>query len=651
MNKLDHLFSPLELRGVEISNRIVNLPHGTLLADPFTALVSEIQVKYYEERAKGGVGLIVMGGTFVHPTSFKRPGCNQVWNDSAIPGLRMIADAVHQYDTKIFGQLSHTGRQGTSDYSSLPLWAPSAIPCPVNREMPHAMDQDEVEELIYSFGQTARRFKEAGFDGVEIYAGQGYLLCEFLSPFSNIREDQYGGEFDNRIRLVRQVIDVVRGQIGEDYPVGIRLSGDEFTDTGIDLEQAVEIAKAIESTGKIDYINQTQCNYNTFYTMCPDMSFPLAPFSYLAAEFRRSVELPVCAAGRITDPLLAERLLAEGQADMIGMCRPLICDPELPTKAKEGRLDDIRYCISCNEGCIGRNWRQAHIGCIQNPAVGQEKDLGIGTLKPTKVRKRVMVVGAGPAGMEAARVAAERGHEVILYEKRESVGGQVTSAARVSTREGLADVVRYLSVQLEKLRVCVLTGVEVTPEIVAQSQPDVVVVATGSVPQLKPVPGFDGRVLDVVQVLNGQIDLGEKVVIVDGGEAHWKFCGTGEFLAQAGKTVEMISPVSSIGMEIEAFGRVPLLMRLGQKGVRMSPSTSLAGGRGRTLVVVDVWSGVEREIEEVDSVILAYHNRADDGLCRALKGRVEKLYAIGDCVAPRKIMDAMREGFLLGRNL
>jgi len=647
-----YLFSPLKLRGVVIPNRIASPPHGVHMADFHSFLVTDRLVAYYEERAKGGIGLIIAGGTFIHPTSMKRLGCNQVWDDSAIPGLKILADAVHKYGTKIFGQLSHTGRQGTSDPTGYPLWAPSPIPCPLNREVPHEMETEEIEELVEATRQAARRFKEAGFDGVEIYAGQGYLLSEFLSPYSNARTDEYGGTFKNRMRIVYEVIDAVRDEVGKDYAVGIRLIGDEFTEGGLGVEDAKQIAKAVEATGKIDYINQGHCNYSTFYTMCPDMSFPLAPFTYIAAELKQVVEIPVFTVASITDPVLAEKILAEGQADAVCMARGLVSDPELPKKAREGRLDEIRNCICCNEGCIGRIWHHLPMGCVQNPAVGYERELGIGTMKPAGVRKKVMVIGGGPAGLKAAEVAAERGHQVTVYEKSNELGGQVLIAAKAPKRELLASCVTHLAKQFGRLGVEAKLGVEVTPEMVEREKPDAVVVATGSIPELPPIPGADGgNVYNTWQVLNEEVDVGNKVVIVDGGEAHLKFCTTADFLAERGKKVEMITHISSIGMEIEAFTRVPLLMRLGRNKVKMSPSTELKEVRGRTVVVADVWSGEERTIEDVDSVVFAWYHQANNSLYRSLKGKVKELYAVGDCLAPRKIQNAIRDGFVVGRKL
>lgn len=652
-NQFEHIFTPIQMRGVAIPNRLVNAPHGARFGDSHTHYATERQACYYAERAKGGVGLIIMGGSMVHPTGLVVPLLNTYAEDGAIPGLKIITDMVHKYPTRIFAQLSHLGREGTGWSSGLPLWAPSPLPCPVSREVPHEMDLEEIEELIQAYVEAAQRVIKAGFDGVEVYAAHGYLLGEFLSSYSNKRLDEYGGSMDNRMRLTLRIIDAVRAAVGEEVPVGVRLSGDEFVEGGLTLEETQEIARRLEATGKVDYISVSQCTYATIYTLIPEMSFPPACFVYLAAGIRDVVDnIPVMAVARINDPILAEKILADGQADMILMARAFIADPEFPNKTKEGRTDEIRACIACNVGCRGGPHRGLPIMCLQNPAVGYEKELGIGTARPAQVKKKVMVIGGGPAGLKAAEVAAERGHQVILYEKSQELGGQVIIAAKAPTRDEFANSVRHLVKQIERLEVEVISGVEVTAEMVMKLNPDAVVVATGSTPGAPDIPGIEkGNVFNTWQVLNEEVEVGDSVVVVDGGEADWKFCTTADFLAQRGKKVEMITPISAIGVDIEVMSRIPLLQRLKSKGVIFTAYTVLKRIGERNITVSDAFNGEERVIEDVDSVVLAWYHKADDALYNALKGKVKELHAVGDCMAPRRAIDAIRDGFTVGRRL
>ena len=648
-----HLFTPIQMRGVTIPNRLVNAPHGSRFCDIHTHYATERQACYYAERAKGGVGLIIMGGSMVHPTGMAVPLLNTYAENGAIPGLKMIADMVHAYPTRIIAQLSHLGREGTGWVSGLPLWAPSPLPCPVSREVPHEMNLEDIEELIWAYADAARRVLKAGFDGVEVYTAHGYLLGEFLSPYSNKRLDEYGGNLDNRMRLTFRVIDAVRAAVGEEVPVGVRLSGDEFVEGGLTLEETQEIAKRLEATGKVDYVSVSQCTYATIQTLIPEMSFPTACFGYLAVGIREAVDnIPVMAVARINDPTLAEKILADGQADMILMARGLIADPELPNKAKEGRTDEIRTCIACNVGCRGGPHRGLPIMCLQNPAVGYEKERGIGTARPAEVKKKVMVIGGGPAGLKAAEVAAERGHKVTLYEKSQELGGQVMIAAKAPTRDEFANSVRHLVKQIERLGVEVVPGVEVTVEMVMELNPDAVVVATGSTPGAPDIPGIErGNVYNTWQILSEEVEVGEKVVVVDGGEADWKFCTTADFLAQRGKKVEMITPISAIGVDIDVISRIPLLQRLKNNGVVFTTYTVVKRIGEGSITVGDAFSGEEREIEDVDSVVFAWYHRADDALYNALKGKVKELHAVGDCLASRKAIDAIRDGFMVGRCL
>lgn len=652
-NQFEILFSPLQMRAVTLPNRVIFGPHGTRLIHPGTGHSTEEQARYYAERAKGGAGLIIAGSCMVHPNGMAAV-TNSIFDDSALPGLTRMTEMVHEHPSKIFVQLSHLGRQGSGSESELPLWAASPIACAAMREVPHEIDAAEIETLVNAYAEAAARAMKAGFDGMEVYMAHGYLLGGFLSPFSNKRTDEYGGSLENRMRLPLRIIDAVRSVVGEEVPVGIRLSADEFVKGGITPEMSQEIARILEDTGLIDFISVSQSNYATVHALIPEMSFPPGCFAYLTSAVREAVEgTPVIAVARINDPVQAENLLADGHADMIMMIRALIADPELPNKAKEGRLEEIRACIACNQGCIGRCERGLRMGCVQNPAIGYEKTRGIGSATPAPATKNVLVVGGGPAGLKVAEVAAMRGHRVQLFDRNDQLGGQVLTLAKAPSRDEFANCVRHLAAQLERLGVEVHLGTEVTPEMVASINADVVVTATGSYPQIPDLPGADGaHVFTPWQVLNGEVELGERVAVIDGGDNDAKFCSVADFIAQQGKQVEMITHLPSPGQFVENFNKFPTMQRLRSNAVTFIGYTLVTQIGDGWLMVCDPFTGEPRQIENVDSVVLAWYNEADNALYKALKSKLEvPLHAIGDCQAPRRVIDAVREGFLLGRQL
>jgi mycofactocin system FadH/OYE family oxidoreductase 2 len=644
-----YLFTPLRIGRVTARNRILITAHVTNLASK-DRLASEDLVYYYRERARGGVGLIVVESQCVHATAGAAPFAMKAYDKRAIPGYRMITDAVHEHGATVFGQLIHGGRQHNSQVTERELWAPSPIPCPFRNETPHEMTVEEIQEVIEAFGCGAEHLRAGGFDGVEIHGAHGYLITQFMSPFSNKRTDQYGGSLDNRLRFVLEVIDSVRSAAGDDFVVGIRISGDEFTDSGLTLDDMKVIAQQLADTGQVDYISVSQCNYNSIQTMMPDMSFPLAPFAYLAAGIKEVVpHLPIFTIARITDPLQAEQLLANGQADMIGMTRANVCDPELANKAREGRLDEIRTCMGCNQGCVHRVFLGFPISCVQNPAAGKEKELGVDTIKPAGIKKRVMVVGGGPGGMAAARMAALRGHEVTLLEKGPELGGRVNLASKLPKRQELEECVRFLGYELERLGVEVKLGVEVTPEMVEGEMPKAVIVATGSIPTLPEIPGVDtAQVFTTWDVLQDRKKVGQKILLIS-EDGAFETTGTAEFLAERGKKVQVVTNALYVGNKITPISLIPLYQRLFGKGVTLTPSTVVRSISGKRVTMCNPYSGEEREIDGVDTVVIAGCKQADDGLFRSLKSSVGELYAVGDCVAPRTILEAIREGYLAGR--
>jgi len=511
------------------------------------------------------------------------------------------------------------------------------------------MEADEISEVIQAFGQAAKRVRQSGLDGVEVHAS-GSLVGQFMSPLTNRRTDGYGGNLDNRLRFPFEIIDAVRANIGEERLLGMRIFGDEMVDGGLNQDNMKAIASRLAETGKIDYLSivgGSPVNLVGTAMTVPPMYVPLGFSVYLAAGIKEVVDIPIVCSGRINDPVQAEKILADGYADMVGVARALICDPELPNKAREGRSDDIIRCVACNEGCWGRRKRGTFITCVQNPVTGREEEWS--SIDRATAKKRVMVVGGGPAGLEAARLCAQRGHEVTLYEQRAELGGQILIAARAPLREEYGDIARYLANQVRKVGVRVKLDIKVTMGVVRAQNPDVVIVATGSTPFVPDIPGADGgNVVNVWDVLEERVGVGRRVVVVDGDKGQ-QGCSTAEFLADQGKEVELLSRSLHVGADIDSHTWPLLRRRLIEKGVVLSPHTWVKRITEDKVLVYDLLTFAEKEIEGVDTVVLALGGKANDDLYRSLKGQVKELYAMGDCVVPRTVEKAIYEGHRVAR--
>jgi len=423
MSEFLYLFSPLKIGRVVVPNRINFGAHLTNLSQDHQ--ISEAHIYYYSERARGGCGLITTEELTVHPSDLAYEKLVDAFKPEVITGFQKLTSAIHQYDTRIFAQLNHNGMQADSKLSRIPVWGPSAGKDPLFRETCKAMEIEDIQECVEYFARSANHVVEGGFDGIELQLGHSSLIRQFLSPATNFRQDEYGGNFDKRLRFALEVIDAVRSAVGPDFTVGLRLNADEMHPKGgITHEMARKIARRLEMTGQVDFFDISLGTFHNLFLVEGSMHTPLAYTVPLSAGIRSVVDLPVYASNRINDPHLAEKILEDGHGDMVNMVRGLIADPELPNKARYGRFKDIRHCIACNQGCIGRMGMGYTIGCMQTPAAGDEKKYGVGTIKRTVKPKKVLIVGAGPAGLETARVAALRKHRVVLLEKNLEVGGQ-----------------------------------------------------------------------------------------------------------------------------------------------------------------------------------------------------------------------------------
>lgn len=645
-----HLFSPLRIGRVTVPNRISFSAHLTNLSKD--GLPTERLVSYLAARARGGAGLIITEEQSVHPTDRAYEHLMEAFRPEIIPGYKRLTRAIHAYDTRILAQINHNGQQCSGVLSRLPVWAPSAVPDVMYRETPKVMELEDIREVVAHFALAAIHVREGGFDGVELQFGHSSLARQFMSPLTNFRTDEYGGELDNRMRFPLEVIAAVRQAVGSDFTVGVRLCADEMIPGGLTLEDAKQIAQRLEATGELDYFNLTLATFYNLYLVGGPMHLPLGYAVPLAAGIKQVTALPVFTAGRINDPALAERILADGQADMIGVVRGQIADPDFSRKAREGCTDEIRYCIACNQNCYGRVGLNHTIGCVQNPAVGHEDTEGERHLRPTLRKKRVMVVGGGPAGMWAAKIASLRGHDVTLYEKSQDLGGQVLLAAKGAGRDEFGAIARNERNQLARLRVPVELGVEVTPEFVLDRAPDAVIVATGSRPKPCPVAGADGpNVFNVWQVLAGEAELGERVLLID-YDGHHQATATAEFVADLGKTVHVVTSALFVGSDLGPSQDLYLSrQRLLQKGVTLTADFAVMEIKGLDVHGFDVYSNVWSVISGYDSIVTAMGNDACDGLYFALKGRVPEIVRVGDCVAPRKVDMAILEGYRAGKRV
>jgi len=649
-----HLFSPIKIGTMTVPNRIYSSPHHPLYTDIRVGLPNERIINYWVGKARGGVGMIGTYLTEVHALPerdvFCRPG--------AVDAFRMAADAVHRYGAKFICQVAHSGGQGSG--ATVANWAPSAIPVPNSKmewHVPHEMTVNEVKETVAAYARAAAIAKTAGCDGVGIHGAHGYLVSEFMSPYFNRRTDEYGGSLENRMRFPLEIINAVRDEVGEDFVVGMRANAEEFVDGGYTLDDFLQMAPMLAGTGKLDFLNISVGTYISTATVIDPMYFPIDSFVYCAAAVKQVIDIPVIARGRITDPVQAEKILANNQADMVSMVRANIADPDFANKAREGRVDDIRKCLGCNEGCWRRTTTDIVLGvldgitCTMNPAVGREGEPGWGELTPATVKKKVVVVGGGPAGLEAARVAALRGHDVSLYERGTELGGQALIAGRAPGREGFLDLGRYQTNEMKTLGVDVHLNTEITASTLEELAPDAIVLATGSVPVIPDIPGVSGEnVVEARRVLLGDVEVGDTVVIL-AADDDIQSLSVADFLASQGKKVQVVYRSTEPGSKVEPCTRQAVMQRLSNSGVQLTGNTWVKAIRGSTVDACDVFTQEDRQITGVGTVVLACGGREDNALYYEVVGKVGEIHLVGDANGVRRINDATRDGAIVGRSL
>lgn len=633
--KFEAMFQPIQIGPMTVANRFVMSPMGNNFANT-DGTMSERSASYYGARAKGGFGLITFEATVVYKEAKGGPRKPCLYDDSAISSFQAAIAACHQAGAKVSIQLQHAGPEGNTKITGYPLKAASAIPASCGRETPEAITREELYRLIECYGDAALRAKKAGADAVEIHCAHGYLVSTFISARTNKRVDEFGGSFENRMRLPKLIIENIRKKAGDSLAILCRINATDDVEGGQTAQDAAAVASYLEKECGVDGLHISRAVHLHDECMwAPSLIHGGFSADYVT-EIKRAVSVPIITVGRYTEPQYAELMIAEGRADLVAFGRQSIADPEMPNKVKEGRLDLMNPCIGCLQGCVPNMFKGEPITCLVNPLAGREADF-----KPAETKKTVMVIGGGPGGLYAAFTAAQRGHSVTLYEKGDILGGNMRLAAYPPGKGDITNMVRSYIAKCEEYGVKMILNTEVTPSLVAEEKPDAVIVATGSNPLVLPIPGINETgVIHAGDLLDGKAAVGKKVLVVGGGMVG---CEVADFLGELGHEVTVIELRDQLGPDVIPEHRKFLMKDFDTYKVQGVTGAKVAqfftDGVSYTLA-----DGTEGRLEGFDNVVLAMGYRNNDTISEEIKKIVAETYVIGDAVKARKALDATAEG-------
>lgn len=681
---MSKLYEPIKIGNIKIKNRLaMSAMDLGFTSDGF---INERFIDFYIERARGGVGLIVVGGCYPEIAGKVWKSIIGLDKDEFIPGLKKLTDAIHKYDVKVAAQLLHGGRSASSFFTKMQPVSASSIAHVNIKQAPHALTIPEIKRVIEGFVNATMRVKRAGFDAVEIHGGMGYLINQFLTRATNKRKDRYGGSLKNRMNFAKEIIIAIKEKVGRNYPIIFRISGDDFVDEGLKINESIEIAKELEKAG-VDAFNVSP-GWHESRTPIMLMAIPRMSYIFLSEKIKDNVNVPVIGSVRINDLTLAEEILDNGQSDMISIGRPLIADPELPKKYKKKQFDDIRKCIACNQGCFDSLLNFKSISCLYNVRAGKEREYRI---TKAKKKKKVMVIGGGPGGLEAARVAALRGHEVYLFEKTDVLGGQLRYAYLPPGREEIENVINFLETQVKKMNVKIQLCKKADMTTIKELKPDAVIVAVGGSPIVPDIPGVKEKNVVVAEdVFENKVKVGGEVVIIGGGtigcEVALHIAKMGamkpdvacfllknnvingeeliELTSRGKRKITILEMKNKIGGRFGVSTRWIILKQIKDAGINSitgvnvkefknikKPKTSSNSRNVGEKIRVTYEKDKKDNFLLADTVVIAAGYKPNQGIFKGLDGKIEELYKIGDCVSVRTALEAIHEGFEAGSKI
>ena len=621
--KFSNMFSPIQIGSVTVPNRFVVPPMGNNFANTDGTL-SECSLAYYQSRAKGGFGLITIESTVVYKEAKGGPRKPCLFSDETVDSFRKVADACHEYGAKVSIQLQHAGPEGNSALTGYPLKAASAMPAACGREVPEAVSNEEIYRIIECYGDAARRAQQAGIDMVEVHCAHGYLVSTFISERTNHRTDEFGGCFENRMRLPRLIIENIRRKTGGNLPILCRINASDEVEGGLSVQDAAAVAAYLEEECGVDALNVTRAvHLRDEFMWAPGVTH--GGFNAdLVTEIKRAVSVPVIAVGRFTEPQYAELLVKQGRADLIAFGRQSIADPDLPNRARTGQLESMMPCIGCLLGCVPNMFAGKPVSCAVNPCVGREAEL-----LPAEVAKKVVVVGGGPAGLYAAYLCALRGHEVVLLEKNAELGGSFRIASFPTGKGQISTAIRAMIVRCEQAGVDIRLNTEVTKEVLGELGADAIILATGSTPLILPIPGLaESGYVTAQDLLLGKGTVGKKVLVVGGGMVG---CEASEYLAERGHEVAIIEMKDVIAADVVPENRKFMFANFARNHVKLQPGAKV-GQFYTDGVDYTMADGTEGSLRGFDSVVLAMGTRKYDPLSEAVAGAAPQVIVIGEAL-------------------